>query len=357
MTINTLIVLTSTAGLAIAAHGGTTPPPISPVPVPQYEVRLVMDNDPLLTAAGINYGTASLLPGSSSTAVGITIMARVTTQGTQPNFGVQGIDTGADSAENRFLNTIYHNDQISNQTSAMWTSPALAFQRGVSRLNSAGQPVFNTFGVMAYTNPQGVPVSFRGLQATEQTQNSPSQNNSRPQPSLTPLNPQRNLQTGHTNGWIGVPDRALGNFVSPPGSAAILAFQASRAPIPDDGSGINPFTDYGSDGANDQDPALPGNQSPWYAMYHFVFIPRADGDATRDVTVTWSSPVLRYAIGASTAGGNWSPIIPRVIPTPGVTVGPFNVLVPDVSVTFTVPTPGAVGLLSLGALITTRRRR
>lgn len=357
MKFNTLIALTTISGSACFVRGETVPQPFPPVPVPQFEVRLVMDNDPLLAAAGVNYGTASLLPGSSSTAVGITIMARVTTQGTLPNFGVQGFHAGSGVTNNRFLNTIYHNDRVSDQTTAMWTSPALAFQRGVSRLNSSGQPVFNTFGVMSYTNPQGVPVGFRATQAVEQTQNSPSLNNSRPQPSLIPLDAQGDPARGHSNGWIGVPDRTLGNFASPPGSAAILAFQASRDRIPDDGSGINPFPDYGSNGANDQDSTLPGNQSPWYAMYHFVFIPRTGGDAAREVTVTWSTPLLRYTSGAFAVGGYWNPIISAIVPVPGVTFGPFNVLVPDVSVTFTVPTPGSFALLSLGALITTRRRR
>lgn len=98
---------------------------------------LVFDNDPRLAAIGVNYGTASLLPGVGATAVGITLIARATTFGTMANYGVLAMGGGgAAPPVSSGVTIFYHNDLISNQTSPLWSSPALAFQRGVSGANA-----------------------------------------------------------------------------------------------------------------------------------------------------------------------------------------------------------------------------
>lgn len=347
---NVILALTALVGSSSAALSNV----MTPVPAPRFDVRLVVDGDPLLASAGISYGTNSLLPGPGATAVGITAMARVTAFGTLPNYGVFSTFSGNAMPSNPIISTFSHNDSLSDQVRpSLWTSPSLAFQRGLSRFDGAGNVLSGTYGVVSAPGANGgARADFRALLPSPQIQNSPSTNNTNPQPSLQPYNPQSYAVNGHGNGWIGVPDRALGNFSSRPGSAAILSAYVTRSPIADDGTETDPFVNYAN---HDQDLNAPGAQSPWYALYHFVFVPRSGGDPTRDVTVSWSGIFMSYAGESRNLFGNWSLAPQTIIPQ-----NPYSSLysyLPDVSVTFTVPTPSALGLLSLGALISTRRRR
>lgn len=298
-----------------------------------YETRLVLDNDPLLASLGINYGTNALLPGNDVAGVGITLLVRVTsTVSTNPVFGLSSIQGGGNpSAPNaRFT----HNDSVSNQTNALWSSPSLAFQRGVTTV--AGQlGAINT----------GTGNNFRQAISAAAENNTPRTN----VPGTTqPLDTATNGASaafpvagvtastyttggaGNANGWFG-PIGAAGTT----GTIAGLNLSANNGT-----GGVN----YSG---NDQDQSLAGTQAPWQALYHLVFVPRFNSPATgsdsaRNVTVNFSG-YARAAV-TSTYGAGTSQ---TANPTTAVSA----------SITFQVPTPGAAALLGLGGIFAGRRRR
>lgn len=312
-----LMSLVAAAGLASTVQGQTA----------QYGLQLVLDNDPILASLGINYGTNALLPGPTATAVGITLLARVAVTGGPASLGNYGIAAfgggGSSTAPNsRFT----HNDAVSNQTTALWTSPSLAFQRGVANASGSQRGLMNV--ATSPQTPDNRLASFRSLLSGSSNNNAPNANATG---STTPTDNPFTTGVNNANGWIGT----VG------GSAAILAVTAQRQAVPAaDGAGdpLPNLTNYGTT----------GTFSPWYALYHFVFVPRANNggtvDVTRDVTVNVSG-FLRYGNGSSEFAGNYQ------LTTSGLSS------VQNTSITFQVPTPGAMALLGLGGLVAGRRRR
>lgn len=290
------------------------------------ETRLVFDNDPMLASIGVNYGGAARLPGAGATAIGITLMARATTVFTNANFGIATMG-GSSAAGNSIF---YHDDGLSNQTTTLWTSPALAFQRGVSGPGAER-------GLMSYTDLGAAPHNFRSLiPGGSPAANSNSANASNPQPENSPYDSHTNGLGSHANGWIGVP--AGPGFPSPAGSGVVLAATAQYAQLPDV-NGTSPFINYG---VNDQDQATDGNQSPWVALYHVLFVPR-DVEGQREITVSFSG-AFRYGISTQLFPGGW-----------GLTLSPL--WTSTASATFTVPAPGAAALLVLPLSAGAMRRR
>ncbi len=376
-----LMMLTALAGLAVASHAMAQSR--------SFDVELVFDNDPRLAAIGVNYGANALLPGPQATAVGITLLARMSTQGTAPNFGVIIYGSGTQSGQPDPLNSIfYHNDAISNQTNAAWTSAALALGRGSISSNTAPGAAR---GLMQYTQPAGASgagessqaVNFRTFVAASGANRNTVRTNSNiiaaaneSQPINYIYNAFTNPAGGNQNGWVGV--NLFGDFdgagsANPantypnvPGSGAILAVTARRAdvlsnfdangdPLPtvvnfggttfNDSNG-NPRAIAGSD----QDPSAAGVQSTWYALYHLVFFPQAD--STRDVTVSSSGYINGGENIALAFGGQSWALSQGRFESPG-----FAPVLRETAVTFQVPTPSVAAVFPALLAFAGRRRR
>jgi len=351
-----LMSLLSVAGLAASANAQYS-----------FESALVLDNDPRLAAIGVNYGTNALLPGPGATAVGITLLVRVTSTGTAPNLGLGAYQGGGSSSAPNSI--FYHNDSVSNQTSALWTSAANALSRGLIGATGTNRGLLN-YGTgpnaVNFRNLIGSANPNRNTASTNGTVNAGSNNN---QPTNNGFNnyASAGANGNNANGWVGVPltgdfdgtrpANAANSYPSAPGSAAILSVTASRAPISyatdGDGNPLPAFTDFSGNGnsnpnliaGQDQDSTVDGVQSVWYGVYHLVFTPRTNvGDLDRQVTV-FSSGFGLAAINANVTGGTFTPSFTAQ----GVAT--------SASITFQVPTPGAMALLGLGGLVAGRRRR
>jgi MYXO-CTERM domain-containing protein len=303
------------AGLAAAANAQTT-----------IEVRLVVDG-----AEGTPAGIPTYLPGSTATAVGLTLQARVRTA-TAANFGITGVSSTNSSTLNRFS----HNDARSNG----WTG---GLQRGsVSASDAVGTALFGGF------NPyrQFIGSSINATNANNWNA------------------PNGNAVAGQ-NRFPGATSTSTGTGVnaSLPGTRTANGFQSQDAnnrtqiqalflsvntSIPDGNPG-EPGTVPGA-GAPTQVAA--GEFSAWTNLYRLVFVP-APNDGTelpdRQVTVSFSG-VLNFgsAFAFNETTGSW-----LLTSTAGRTITAAD----PVSATFTVPTPGAAALLGLGGLAAFRRRR
>jgi len=352
-----LMSLLSVAGLAASANAQYS-----------FQGALVLDNDPRLAAIGVNYGTASLLPGPGATAVGITLLIRVTSQGTAPNLGLGAFQGGGSSSAPNSI--FYHNDSVSDQTTALWTSAANALSRGVISGTSSNRGLLSYGAGAAATNFRNLVGSSNPNRNTPGTNgfiNALTNNN---QPTNIGFNnyASAGVNANNANGWVGIPltgdfdgtrpATAANSYPSAPGSAAILAVTASRAPVSfaTDGNGdpVAAFTNFAGNAGptgnfipgSDQDSDAAGVQSVWYGVYHFIFTPRTNlGDLDRTVTVFGSGFALA-AINANVTGGTYTP-----------SFTPTNTAVEISPITFQVPTPGAMALLGLGGLVAGRRRR
>lgn len=304
-----LMSIVAVAGLASSAMAQYT-----------FESRLVLDNDPQLALLGINYGTRALLPGPLATAVGITLIARVTSTGTTANYGVAAMGGGGSSTapNSRFS----HNDALSNNDTA------LNFNRG--SISSTGVNV----GLLSYNQTGLAPgglgaqqVNFRALLGS--SANTAATNaGTQVQPVDAPYTPGNN----NANGFLGAT-----------GGDSVLAVTAQRGTLPDDGSGDNPFVNFAAAG-NDADVLTAGVQSAWVGIYHIIFLPTAATNLdTRQVTVSFAGFFRAGTVSSLGPGG-------YVLQTSSLTGS-------QAAITFLVPTPGAAALLGLGGLVAGRRRR
>ncbi|CAN5812815.1 hypothetical protein BH11PLA1_BH11PLA1_16910 [soil metagenome] len=283
-----------------------------------FEARLVFDSDPLLAISGINYGTRALLPGPLATRVGITLMARVTSNGTTPNYGVAAMSGGGSSAmpNSRFS----HNDAFANGNGVP------NFQRGY-----VGETGANV-GLMRYSAPAFASdgsaqlVDFRIF--------------------MNGVNTGANTPTGNLPQQIAPTDspyfsgsRSQNAYIESLTRDSLVGMTAQRGPLPDV-DGTNPFVNY-ADSGRDADLDLAGNQSAWYAIYHLVFLPAPTSAA---VTVSFDGS-FRAGTNSVLSPNGW------VMTTSPLTRGTATVLL-------LVPSPGssfAVG--ALGALSMRRSRR
>jgi len=350
-----LMSLLSVAGLAASANAQYS-----------FQGALVLDNDPRLAAIGVNYGTTALLPGPGATAVGITLLIRVTSQGTTPNLGLGAFQGGGSSSAPNSI--FYHNDSVSDQTTALWTSAANALSRGlISGTGSnrgllsygSGPAAVNFRNFVGLANPNRNTPGTNGFVSAATNNNQPTNNGFNNYASA-------GTNAGNANGWVGIPTfgdfdgtrpaTAANSYPSAPGSAVILSVTANRNPVTPaldgDGNPLPSFTNFAGGGlanaiaGSDQDPDVAGVQSVWYGVYHFVFTPRTNlGDLDRQVTVFGSGFALATR-DAGFAGGTWTAVN-----------SPTNIAVSIPSITFQVPTPGAMALLGLGGLVAGRRRR
>ncbi len=378
-----LMKLTALAGLmcSCAAFGQTS----------QFELQLVLDNDPRLAAMGVNFGPNARLPGPQATAVGVTLIARVTTQGTTPNFGLQTFGGGGTSTAPNSI--FYHDDTISNQTTAAWTSAALAFQRG--NIDSSTSPNAQR-GLMSYTQPANYTgageaaqqVSFRS-QVGGQNPNRNSARTNGSQTTATNQNQPVNFgynnfasvgaNSNNANGWIGI--NRFGDFdgtrsavssntyENVPGSAAILAVTGIRSFVPTQvdsqgepvptfvnfgGTVFTPFPTGAAIAGFDQDTVQSGVQSAWQAVYRLVFTPRESDlpalgglpNGARDVSVFVSGQSLG-AVSATLATGGAEWFLSAALPY----------VAGSASITFQVPGPGSASVLVVALAIASRRRR
>lgn len=297
---NVLLSLTAVAGLASAALAQNA----------QFDLRIVLDNDP----ASPFFGTSEArLPGFDAsgvwtTAVGLTIQARVRTTGTFANYGIVRWTNSAASGSTR----ISHNDATSNQTSSQWSNINNVWQRGLTGQDAETRGVFNPFR-NTVTSLQNIE-SGNGTFATAPAVSGTSSTHG-------------NLQ----NGFI------MSTHPTAPGTSQIVAADAALAAQP-----VAP-TNFAA-GATSTTIVT----SPWVNIYRMIFVPRTnDGtDLARQVTVT-ARGRLQYGATFGTVSG--------LFITNPVTTTPTTQSV--ASVTFLVPTPGAAALLGLGGLAVARRRR
>lgn len=308
---NVLLSLTAVAGLASAALAQN----------PQFDMRIVLDNDP----ASPFFGTSEArLPGFNSlgvwtTAVGLTIQARVRTTGTFANFGIVRWTNSAASGSTR----ISHNDATSNQTSSQWSNINNVWQRGLNgstTIDGDGNPSANRglFGPFRNVNSTvGAAMNIESGNGTFATAPAVSGTSST----------HGNLP----NGFI------MSTHPTAPGTSQIVAADAALV-----ASGTQ-YQNYAV-GATSTTVVT----SPWVNIYRMIFVPRTnDGtDLARQVTVT-ARGRLQYGNSQGSQGGLF-------IVTP-VTTTPTAQSVASVS--FLVPTPGAAALLGLGGLAVARRRR
>ncbi len=291
---NVLLSVCAVAGLASATLAQNA----------QLDMQIVLDSDP----GSPFFGNAlAALPGASSSLVGLTLQARVTTTGTFANFGISNF-TNSSSLGASFIR---HNDSVSNQTSSQWSNIADVWRRGLTGEDDQTRGVFK-----AYRN-----TVFAG-------ENIESGNGSYPGPSTTSPFTFGFLRNGFIQ--TGIPGDS---------GAQIRAIDALLVPSP------VPYTNYAA-GATSTTVTV----SPWDNIYRFLFAPRTNsGDSERQVTVS-AGGRLRWGSGQGNfAGLNF---------VTANSVRGIRAFFTSASVTFTVPTPGAAAaLLGLAGLAVARRRR
>ncbi len=304
-----LAALVSAAGLATSAFGqadGTF----------RIEVRIVADGS---ADAPTGAGIQSFLPGPQATRVGLTLQARVVqlTSGTNAGSGNYGI--ASVSATTQGQARLFHNDSVFS--GAGYT----ALGRGaVSNVNGAdGIARAGLFdGVNnpdddSTVNPGGR--NFRQFNINN---------------FATPAIRDVNTFAGNAVGATGTNATGANGFV--------IAGAGNTAGITSIGAGLSLV------GAA---PTLyaTGTFSPWYNLYRSYFDPQPNSsDPVRNVTVSFTGRVSAFrqvvvATGARNAGGGTAQL--------------DTLNAAPITVTFQVPTPGAMALLGLGGLAAARRRR
>jgi MYXO-CTERM domain-containing protein len=264
-------------------------------------MRIVLDSDP----GSPFFGTSlAALPGASSSLVGLTLQARVTTTGTFANFGMAFFTNSASLG----ASFIRHNDSVSNQTSSQWSNIADVWRRGLTGEDDQTRGVFKAYRNTVFA-----------------AENIESGNGSYPAPSTTSPFTFGFLRNGFIQ--TGIPGDS---------GAQIRALDANLVPAP------VPYTNFAA-GATSTTVTV----SPWANLYRFLFAPRTNsGDSERQVTVAAGGRLL-WGVGQGNFGG--SNIVTASLGGP--------VIFTSASVTFTVPTPGAAALLGLAGLAVARRRR
>ncbi len=288
---NVLLSVCAVAGLASSAIAQNR----------QFDMRIVLDSDP----GSPFFGTSlAALPGASSSLVGLTLQARVTTTGTFANYGISAF-TNSSTLGATFIR---HNDAVSNQTSALWSNIAQVWRRGLTGQDSQTRGVFS---------------AYRNIVTADQ--NIEFGNGTFAAPSTTSPFTFGFLRNGFIQ--TGIPGDS---------GAQIRALDANLVPAP------VPYTNFAA-GATSTTVTV----SPWANLYRFLFAPRTNsGDSERQVTVAAGGRLL-WGVGQGNFGG--SNIVTASLGGP--------VIFTSASVTFTVPTPGAAALLGLAGLAVARRRR
>ncbi len=324
----------------VAAAGMTTSVFAQSTAAPQFELRIVVDG----TAGSPFQSGGNFFPAANPlnqivTAVGLTIQARVTTTGTTQNWGIgrAGFVSGVGQS------WITHNDALTNQTNAQWSAGDIAtsaFRRGIT--GDAGTP----------TPRRGLFNNFRN--AVTSAQNLESGNG-------TFVNAFNNglMQRGSVVGgaWVaGSGPGTGGGIVGVDGNspsfgtlAALIPLVDETVELPDGNFGTAPAgTGLGRAG----DTATDTVTSPWENIYRFIFIPRTNGsDPYREVTVS-AGFRLDWAASIGDASGAGEGPFFKVLNLQDRVTSMING-----SVSFFVPTPGALALLGLGGLAVFRRRR
>jgi hypothetical protein len=329
-----LVALVAAAGLAASVN--------AQAPNPQFQLRFVVDGTPGSPfQGGSNFFPAATASNPIVTAVGLTLQGRVTTTGTTANWGMSrfGFINNVSGAGQSWIT---HSDVLTNQTNATWSAGDVAtsaFRRGVT-----GDP--------------GAPVPRRGLFNLFRNNVPSVQNIESGNPGTSFIN-NGFMQRGSVSGTTWVPGSGAGTgggLVGIDGIVPILQNLNELRPwvdpsveLPDGTFGTSdPGTGLGRRGATATDTIT----SPWENLYRFLFIPRTnDSDPLRSVTITGAFRLdYANAIGDVSGAGEG----------PFTKVGDLQNRVTSMvqaSVTFLVPTPGALALLGLGGLVTARRRR
>jgi hypothetical protein len=326
-----LVALVAAAGLAASVN--------AQAPNPQFQLRIVVDGTPGSPfQGGSNFFPAASASNPVPTMVGLTIQARVTTTGTTQNWGIvrAGFISGVGQS------WITHNDALTNQTNATWSAGDVAtsaFRRG-----ETGDP--------------GAPVPRRGLFNNFRNNVPTVQNIESGNPGTSFIN-NGFMQRGSVVGgaWVaGSGPGTGGGIVGVDGNspsfgslAALIPLVDSSVQLPDGSFGTAPAgTGLGRAGATATDTIT----SPWESIYRFMFVPRTNNsDPLREVMVS-AGFRLDYANSLGDVSGAGE--------GPFFKVGDLQNRVTSIvqaSVTFLVPTPGALALLGLGGLVTARRRR
>lgn len=247
----------------------------------RYESRLVLDNDPLLKKIGVDYGTRALLPAPGATGIGITLLVRVTSEGTLPNYGLSTVGGGGSPSAGNARFT--HDDAVSNETTALWTSPSLVFSRGYIDATSSQRGLMNA-GVNFRRSLETLPATAQEAINAPRENFTNERNGGQPLDTLTngpggsyPVKGVTPIEKGevgaavasrgtyasggiaNANGWIG----PIGGPETP---GQIAGFAATALGLKATG-GVN----YAK---KDQDETTPGVQGPWQAVYHLNFHPR-----------------------------------------------------------------------------------
>jgi hypothetical protein len=357
---NVIAALLPVAGLAVMASAQTS------APVRSYtnafgtmEIRWAVDGDgrnaeaanPLAASLVNLFPAATLVPGAQSSAVGLTLQARIATTAAnstipstvtgQGNYGIGRVSFGTSNSYNR----IKHNDSVSN-----------AYTGGLSR----GQTTLGDVGTGSITSLPtdgyalfGATSQFRsfiggyGSSRTNTNNWNSANGNAVANQNIRSGNAQTSGSGITNNANLNGSSRArLANgFQEQAGQngqtgTTLAAFDASvNTNI--SGDVASNFTDLGNNGAF----------SPWVNIYRVVFNPRpnAGTDLARNVTVTFNGNV-QYISAVS-----YNPDINATL----LRVDSFLGTATDAvaTATFTVPTPATAALLGLGGLMAARRRR
>jgi hypothetical protein len=329
-----------TVVFALVAAAGMTASAFAQNPNPQFQLRIVVDGTPGSPfLSGPNFFPAATTSNPIVTAVGLTIQARVTTTGTFANWGIgrAGFVSGVGQS------WITHNDALTNQTNSTWSAGDVAtsaFRRG-----ETGDP--------------GAPVPRRGLFNNFRNAVTPAQNlESGNGTFVSPFN-NGLMQRGSVVGgaWVaGSGPGTGGGIVGVDGNSPSFTSLAPLIPLvdetvvlPDGSFGTAPAgTGLGRAGATANDTVT----SPWENIYRFIFIPRTNNsDPYREVTVSAGFRLDWAASLGDVSGAGEGPFFK----VQNLTFRNENMIIGSVS--FFVPTPGALALLGVGGLAVARRRR
>jgi hypothetical protein len=333
-----------TVVFALVAAAGMTASAFAQNANPQFELRIVVDGTPGSPfQSGSNFFPAATTSNPIVTAVGLTLQARVTTTGTHANWGIgrAGFINNTPPGTGTGQSWITHNDALTNQTNATWSAGDVAtsaFRRGLT--GEAPAPRYGLFNLFRNNVPTG-----QNIESGNGTNTSFINNGFMQQGSVVGTKWFPGTGAGTGGGLVGidgtVPQLNNLNLIRPLTDANVQ--------LPDGTFGLAPAgTGLGRAGATTTDTIT----SPWETIYRFIFIPRTnDSDPYREVTVT-AGFRLDWVdrIGDLSQAGEGP-----FFKVQNLTFRDTNIIVGSVS--FFVPTPGALALLGVGGLAVARRRR
>ncbi len=292
---------------------------------------------------------ATLAPGATSSAVGLTLQARIatttrnttipTTVARQGNYGIGRVSFGTSNSYNR----IVHNDSVAAASLSRGQTTVGDTSGPISTDAADGSPNDSAWALFGATSQFRFFTGGHGGSATNANNwNSANGNavaNQAVRSGFIPDQPGSYAGIG-VNAVLSGSNRArIANGFQAADRSSIAAFDAS-VPTAISGNVSSSFVSLAT-----------GVFSPWVNIYRVTFQPRenAGTDSARNVTVTFNGNV-QYISAASFSSGIGQTLL-RIDSFLGTATDAVAVA------TFTVPTPATAALLGLGGLMAARRRR